>query len=272
MKMVLASVLCVATGVALAAGDPAAGAAATGAPGPVASAAAAKGAAPAGDEQRLVALRPYTARYKTTARGMALDLTRELKLHNDGSYTLVNGGRIMVAGFHEVSSFRVEGTRVVPKSYVYQGTGLINRRREVHFTPGSDTVRSLYKGRWYDLPYTDRTLDRMSLQEQLRLTLLNDPTPRGDLAVRVADGRKIKDYNLEFVAEETVETPLGALRTLHFERLHDDPERKSDIWVAPELDYLIVKTVHVEDGKPVEVTLTSASIDGVPVTPGVVER
>lgn len=233
-------------------------------------AAAAQDATPAGpglDPQaspalEVAALKPYTAEYKTTARGIALKLTRKLKEGPDDSFTLTNGGKILVVGFHEVSVFRVEGTRVVPQSYVYQGTGLINRRREVHFTPGSDTIRSLYKGDWYELPYKDETLDRMSQQEQLRLTLLNDPTPKEDISVRIADGRKIKDYTLVFRGEETVQTPMGAVETLHFERIHDDPERKSNTWVAPALDYLMVKTVHVEDGQPVEVILTSATIDG----------
>jgi len=213
-------------------------------------------------QREVVALKPYTAEYKTTARGIALNLTRKLKEGPDDSFTLTNGGKILVVGFHEVSVFRVEGTRVVPQSYVYQGTGLINRRREVHFTPGSDTIRSLYKGDWYDLPYKDATLDRMSQQEQLRLTLLNDPTPKEDISVRIADGRRVKDYTLVFRGEETVQTPMGPVETLHFERIHDDPERKSDTWVAPALDYLMVKTVHVEDGQPVEVMLTSATLEG----------
>jgi len=210
----------------------------------------------------VVELKPYTAEYRTTARGIALDLTRKLKAGPDDSFTLTNGGKILVVGFYEVSVFRVEGTRVVPQSYVYQGTGLINRRREVHFTPGSDTIRSLYKGDWYDLPYKAETLDRMSQLEQLRLTLLNDPTPKEDISVRIADGRKIKDYKLLFRGEETVQTAMGPVETLHFERIHDDPERKSNTWVAPSLDYLMVKTVHVEDGQPVEVILTSATIEG----------
>lgn len=206
-------------------------------------------------------LQPYTAEYKTTARGMSLDLTRKLEVHPDGSYKLTNGGKILVVGFREVSSFTVEGDRIIPKSYVYEGTGLINRRREVHFTPGSDTIRSLYKDKWYDLPYSENTLDRMSQQEQLRLTLLNDPTPRDDIAFRVADGKRVKDYTFEYVGEDVVQTPMGPIKALHFKRPHDDPDRKSDTWVAPELGYLMVKTVHIEDDKPVEVILTDAKIE-----------
>ncbi|RLQ21710.1 DUF3108 domain-containing protein [Seongchinamella sediminis] len=214
-------------------------------------------AALAGEQKKL---QPYSAQYKTTARGLALTLNRKLEENGDGSYTLTNGGKIMVVGFHEMSVFSVDGATIIPKSYVYQGTGLINRRREVHFTPGSETLRSLYKDQWYDLPYEEGTLDRMSQQEQVRLFLLNDPTPREDIFMTVADGKRVKDYQLQYVGEETLDTPVGKLETLHFERLHDDPDRKSDTWVAPALDYLMVKTVHVEDGKPVEAILTSASV------------
>ena len=221
-------------------------------------------AAAAGEDAKpqSVGLKPYTAEYSTSARGMSLTLKRELKADAKGNYTLTNGGKILVVGFHEVSVFRLEGERIDPRSYVYQGTGLINRRREVHFTPGADTIRSLYKDNWYELPYTPGTLDRMSQQEQLRLSLLNDPTPKEDISIRVADGKRIKDYQLVFVGEETLSTPLGDVKTLHFERLHDDPDRKSDTWVAPEWDYMMVKTVHIEDGKPVEVNLKKASLEG----------
>ena len=213
-----------------------------------------------------VSLKPYTAEYTTTARGMSVNLKRELKQDGKGHYTLTNGGKILVVGFHEVSVFSLEGASIKPRSYIYQGTGLINRRREVHFTEGSETIRSLYKDKWYELPYTPGTLDRMSQQEQLRLTLLNDPTPKEDVSVRIADGRKVKDYTLVYVGEETLQTPIGPVETLHFKRNHDEPDRKSDTWVAPGWDYLMVKTVHVEDGKPVEVNLTGASIAGTPVS------
>ena len=102
----------------------------------------------------------------------------------------------------------------------------------------------------------------MSQQEQLRLLLINDPTPKEDISIRVADGKRVKDYLLTYRGEEVIETPMGSFKTLHFERIHDDPERKSHTWIAPELDYLMVKTIHVEDDKPVEMILTDAKIEG----------
>ncbi|MFT6287396.1 MAG: hypothetical protein ACJA09_002150 [Alcanivorax sp.] len=214
----------------------------------------------------LAGLKPYTAEYTTTASGMSLSLKRELKRDENDNYTLTNAGKMLVVGFHEVSVFRLQDDHIAPKSYIYQGSGLINRRREVHFTPGAETIRSLYKDEWYELPYTAGTLDRMSQQAQLRLSLLNDPTPKEDITIRVADGKRVKDYTLAFVGEESLSTPLGDVQTLHFERIHDDLDRKSDIWVAPEWDYMMVKTIHVENGKPVEVSLKKASIQGEPIS------
>jgi hypothetical protein len=207
-------------------------------------------------------LKPYTAQYKTSTRGLSLTLNRELKHDEDGNYTLTNGGSAFIAGFEEKARFRVEGNHIIPQSYVYQGKGLMNRRREVQFTEGSDTLRSLYKEKWYDLPYTKRTLDRMSQQEQLRLSLLNDPTPGEDFIVSVADKKRVKEYTFVYIGEETVKTPLGPVDTLHFERIHDDPDRKSDTWIAPAWDFMMVKTVHIEDGKPIEGMISKLSLDG----------
>ncbi len=211
-------------------------------------------------------LTPYEAVYKTSTSGLSIKLRRSLSMDANGDCRLTSEGKLLVAGISEVSVFAVEGEQVQPKSYVYQLSGPVSRRREVHFDDGSDIIRSLYKKEWYELPKTADTLDRMSQQEQLRLLLLNDPTPREDIRFRVADGRKVKDYRLHYRGEERLETPMGWVDTLHFEREHDDPERQSDVWIAPAWDYLMVRTIHTDDGKTTEANLISASIEGTVVS------
>lgn len=207
-------------------------------------------------------LLPYEAVYKTATSGLSINLHRSLTMDDNGDCRLISEGSLLVAGISEVSVFGLDGDRVQPKTYIYQLSGPISRRREVHFDAGSEVVRSLYKKEWYELPKTPDTLDRMSQQEQLRLTLINDATPREDMRFRIADGRKVKDYRLLYRGEERIETPMGWVDTLHFERAHDDPERESNVWIAPAWDYLMVRTVHVEDGRTTEANLVSATIDG----------
>ncbi|MEM8492056.1 MAG: DUF3108 domain-containing protein [Pseudomonadota bacterium] len=205
-------------------------------------------------------LSPYDATYKTSTSGLSIKLHRSLSIDAQGSCRLTSEGKLLVAGISEVSVFSVEGQRVRPKSYVYQLRGPVNRRREVHFDAGDLVIRSLYKKNWYELPRRDDTLDRMSQQEQLRLTLMNMEDPRQDLSFSVADGRKVKDYVLRYAGDERLETPMGWIETLHFEREHRDPERRSGIWIAPAWDFLMVRTVHVDDGKTTEADLISAKI------------
>ncbi len=216
-----------------------------------------------GDSPPAAELKPYTAQYVTKTRGISLKLDRKLVQKKDGSFELTNGGSKIIAGFNEVAKFHVENARIIPGSYIYQGTGLMNRRREVHFTRGAKAARSLYKDNWYDLPSSDNTFDRMSQMEEMRLQLLQDDTPGESFTVTVADGKRVKDYHLDYVGEEVLKTPVGNINTLHFERLHDDPDRTSETWLAPDWDYMMVKTLHVDDGSPVEVTLTGGRINGV---------
>ena len=207
-------------------------------------------------------LRPYTAQYKTTARGFDLNVTRKLEADDNNHFILTNGGKILVVGFHEISVFRVEDDEIRSISYVYQGTGLVSRRKELHFDAEPGKITSLYKDQWYDLPDTGGTLDRINQVEQLRLALLRDPADVRDITLRIADGKRLKDSHLVLIGEETKQTPLGPVATLHYERLHNNPDRKSDIWLAPQWDYLMVKMIHIEDGDPVEMTLTGATLDG----------
>lgn len=212
--------------------------------------------------QRTAELKPYTAEYKTTARGFDLNVTRKLEADSNNHFILTNGGKILVVGFHEISVFRVEDEEIRSISYIYQGTGLVSRRQELHFDAEPGKITSLYKDQWYDLPDNGFTLDRMNQMEQLRLELLQGPPEAGNITLRIADGKRLKDSHLILIGQETQQTPLGPVATLHYERLHDNPDRKSDIWLAPEWDYLMVKMVHIEDGDPVEMVLTGATLDG----------
>lgn len=207
-------------------------------------------------------LRPYTAHYKASARGLDLHITRKLEAYEDGRYVLTSGGKILVIGFQEISMFRIESGHIRPLSYVYQNTGLVSRRKELRFPPDRGVIRSLYKGQWYELPYADNTLDRMSQLEQLRLALMADPAAAKDVTLRVADGKRSKDSRLVLVGNETLQTPLGAVDTVHYQRLHTSAQRTSDFWFAPAWDYLLVRTVHVENGDPVEMTLSGATLGG----------
>ena len=77
----------------------------------------------------------------------------------------------------EDSHFSVEGDQIVGDRFVYQLSGVSNRRREVLFDEEAGTIRSLRKKVWTEHPWSPDVLDRLSQQEQMRLKLLLAQTP-----------------------------------------------------------------------------------------------
>ena len=223
---------------------------------------------PAGDasanQESGATLRPYKVEYQTRNWGMTITMTRELRQSSDGAWELSEGGGAMFQKVRQEGRFRTEGDRVVPLGFTYKLTGPIRRTREVRFPSNGSPVRSLYKGKWYEFPAEPGMLDRLSMTEQFRLSLLHDPTTKRLLAKRV-DGRKVKEYRMEFVAEESLETALGSVQTLHFQRVFEDDDRACDIWLAPRWDFLMVRTVNVDDGDEVEAVIAGGSIEGKPL-------
>ena len=59
----------------------------------------------------------------------------------------------------------------------------------------------------------------------------------------IATVKKLARYRLELIAEETLETPLGSLRTLHF---RNSGETTTEVWLAPERHLLPVKIRHID--------------------------
>ena len=106
-------------------------------------------------------------------------------------------------------------------------------------------------------------LDRLSQQEQMRLKLLRAETPPARISLSIVDGPRIKLKHFDLVETAVLETPVGALNTVHYRLIHDDPsERSSDSWLAVDHDFLMVRTEHVEKGSETVIQLEGATIAG----------
>ena len=209
------------------------------------------------------ALSLYTAEYKTTVAGLSVTLTRTLSKEN-GRYHLTQGGK---KGFmfklSEESRFSVEGDQIVGERFVYQLSGVSNRRREVLFDEEAGTIRSLRKKVWTEHPWSPDVLDRLSQQEQMRLKLLLTETPPERISLSIVDGPKIKLKHFDLIETSVLDTPVGALETLHYRLIHDEPdERSSDAWLSVDHDFLMVRTQHVEKGSETVIQLESAAVGG----------
>lgn len=220
---------------------------------------------PGSSVQQANVLTPYQARYHTTSMGLAVTLKRSLT-EQSGVYTLTNAGELLIAGIAETARFTLVEGVIRGIDFVYKLTGLVKRRREVQFNPEQGVIRSLKKKTWSEHPWQPEILDRLSQQEALRLALINAETPPALLAFTVIDGDRIKTHQLAWIGDEILATEVGELDTVHYRQIHEDSKhRASDVWLAKDFDYLMVRTRHVENGTPVEITLIDAELNGVAV-------
>ena len=209
------------------------------------------------------ALSLYTAKYKTKVAGLSVTLTRTLAQEN-GRYHLTQGGKKgFMVKLSEESHFSVEGDQIVGERFVYQLSGVSNRRREVLFDEEAGTIRSLKKKVWTEHAWSPDVLDRLSQQEQIRLKLLLAETPPERISLSIVDGPKIKLKHFDLIETSVLDTPVGALETLQYRLIHDEPdERSSDAWLSVDHDFLMVRTRHVEKGSETVIQLESAAVGG----------
>jgi len=215
------------------------------------------------------ALSLYTAEYKTKVAGLSVTLTRTLT-EKDGRYHLSQGGKkAFMVKLSENSRFSVDGDQIVGEQFVYQMSGISNRRREVLFDEEAGTIRSLRKEEWTEHPWSPDVLDRLSQQEQMRLKLLLAEAPPARISLSIVNGPKIKLKHFDLVETAVLETPVGALNTVHYRLIHDEPdERSSDTWLAVDHDFLMVRTEHVEKGSETVIQLESGAVEGQTVSGG----
>lgn len=200
-------------------------------------------------------LRPFEAIYKTTALGMTLDLTRSLTRDGE-NYRLESSGKNFLIKMEESADFRLTDSGIEGVLFDSKVKTLKTNDRSVEFDKELGVIKSMKRGEWSEHPLEPGVLDQFSQQQQLRLTLMQSDVPPETLQFRVVDGAKISDKFWRRLPDETLQTPLGNIETVHYQAVHKNPKKRaSEIWLAPSLDYLMVKTKHVERSATIKVEI-----------------
>ncbi len=207
----------------------------------------------------------FEARYELRRNGIFLgEMTRSLQREDGGAWRFVSRSR--TRGFIawlfpdrivEESLWRYETGRPRPERYRYRHDGRRKHRRvEIRF----DWQRHLALHTVNDDPWRLRIPDGAQDKLVYQLTLMLDLADGVEAPeYRIADGGRLKDYRFRRLAEETLETPLGRLRTIRLVRLDD--KRRTTIWCAPAYRYLPVRIAQTDtDGS--RLVLDIARING----------
>lgn len=146
----------------------------------------------------------------------------------------------------ETSDFILQDGRIQPLRYVLQrsGTGP-NRYYELNLDPVAKTLSEGKKRTVKQVSWQEDWLDQLSYQLQLALDLKAGKTEFHYNVLNRNGNSKL--YHYKVVAEEILPLPYGRINTLRIARIEQNSDKQIYAWIAPELDYMLVRLWRGED-------------------------
>lgn len=211
------------------------------------------------------ALQPYHAVYTAHYNRMPIEAHRYLRAEEDG-FSLVTEARNLLGRIHEEENFYLdEQGLLIPVSYVYNRSILGTSRKEtitVDAAAGTSVTRR--KGEETQLDFHPGQLGPLSYQIAMAADLAthNGIEDAHQFSYTVIHRGRLRDYTYEVTAQDIeLDTPLGTLSTIQLERVRESDDRETVLWLAPELNYLPVKLMQIEDGTTYEMSIKSFTLE-----------
>lgn len=200
---------------------------------------------------------PFSASYRVRYQGVPFTATgtRTLTEQEDGSWHFEAKVRAFMIRLEETSTFRQLETGALQSThYTYDRSGIAgSRERDVTFDWDAQRIHRHDRGDEHD--FGELIYDPVSWQIAMQRELMLGEVAAGDrFEYPVSNGSEPDLYLFEVIGEEEVDVPAGSFRTLKLERLHEDDDDQTRVWVAIEHDYLLVKLEH-DDGRLLTLTL-----------------
>lgn len=205
----------------------------------------------------------FTATYDLTKAGMTIGETQRVLSRENGQYlfesitrpvgvaTLFTEGQVV-----ERSHWQFFQGQPRPLQYTFFNSGSKKKRNvRLDFDWENNQVTNTVNNDPWTMPLEHGATDKLLYQ----LNIMQDlPTTATSLRYPVADGGKLKYYNIDIVGTEKVKTSLGSFNTVRLR--HIKGKRQTTMWCAEELHYLPVRIEQRKnDDSPVVATLTSVS-------------
>ncbi len=198
----------------------------------------------------------FTVTYTLHGKGMKLgEMKRDFSRLVNGDYRFFSESK--TTGFislfrddHiiEESIWQFDKGGIKPLTYTYEHTGGKKERQvRVLFDHSTRKIRNQLADDSWEMPLEDNVLDKLLYQ----LVIMSDlKKQEADLTYTIADGGHIKQYKMELLGEEFIDTPLGKIRSLKLRRHKPNSKRSTTLWCAPAMHYLPIRVEYQEkDGE-----------------------
>lgn len=197
----------------------------------------------------------YEAEYSARYSGFPINAAHSLRQTSDG-YELRIEARNFLGNITEEEQFHLDAQgAIVPDRYRHDRSIMRNKRKEsMAVDHTAMTILSTRKGEQSELEFESGQLGPLSHQLELARDLREGAE---ELSYAVIIRGSVRDYRYQRLGEENMDTALGLLRVVKLERVRDDSDRETLLWMAPELNHQPVLLRQVEDGSSYELTLQS---------------
>lgn len=191
---------------------------------------------PAGNAKMVYQLLPNGEQYQITsliqAKGLAALIIPDLLQTSDGF---------------------LNSTGLQPQHYLYQFGDKTNKTYSADFDwENKKLILHSAKGD-QTLELTEGTQDLLSFMYQFMFV-----PPLQNMQLSITNGKKLGVYDYSFEGEEVIATKMGDLRTIHLLRMVAEGEKKTELWLALDYQYVPVKIREIDkDGKVYELLVTS---------------
>ncbi|HOY71014.1 MAG TPA: DUF3108 domain-containing protein [Methylotenera sp.] len=160
---------------------------------------------------------------------------------------------LLVPDLLQTSEGEIGDVGLQPKQYLYQFGDKKNKTYRAEFDWQSKQL-SLHNAKGSQtLALTEGTQDLLSFMYQFMFL-----QPLQKTQMTITNGKKVGEYSYSFEGEEVIETKIGTLNTVHLLRASGESDKKTELWLALDYQYVPVKIRETEkDGKVYELVVSS---------------
>ena len=160
---------------------------------------------------------------------------------------------LLVPDLLQTSEGEISNTGLQPKQYLYQFGENKNKTYRAEFDWQAKQL-SLHSAKGSQiLGLAVGTQDLLSFMYQFMFL-----QPLQKTQMTITNGKKVGEYSYSFEGEEVIETKIGTLNTVHLLRASGESDKKTELWLALDYQYVPVKIRETEkDGKVYELIVSS---------------
>lgn len=197
----------------------------------------------------------FQATYNVTKSNITLGQMQTSLSYTANGYTYqkltkANGLAAMLSGdtLTERSSGLKQGEKLIPQQYLNRHKNRRKDKRDEFTFVTPSQIKGVYDNNAYQLQVPGNAIDPALME----IRLMEDIAKGAPLTYRVTNKGKLHTYTFNKLGKETLKVPAGSFECEKVQRKDPEGNRETTVWLAPELNYGIVKIRHNEDGDVLE--------------------